>query len=51
MKREFDLIVVGGGSGGDRTRLPAAGIWEGLSIVKGRYYTGTCRCILERRES
>ena len=28
-------------SGGVRNRLPAAGNWEGMSMEKGRYYTGT----------
>jgi len=33
--------------GGVHARLPAAGIWEGVSIVKGRYYTGAWLPIFE----
>ena len=42
MKHEFDLFVIGGGSGGVRCARIAAGHGARVAIAEERFWGGTC---------
>ncbi|RMF13732.1 MAG: glutathione-disulfide reductase [Gammaproteobacteria bacterium] len=42
MKFDYDLLVVGGGSGGVRAARVAASLGARVAIVEGRFWGGTC---------
>ena len=42
MANEFDLVVIGAGSGGVRAARIAASLGASVAIVEGRFFGGTC---------
>ena len=42
MQYDFDLFVIGGGSGGVRCARIAGGHGARVGIAEGRYWGGTC---------
>lgn len=42
MNNDYDLIVIGAGSGGVRAARVAAGLGARVAIVEGRFFGGTC---------